>query len=77
METINGYQVVGIFALPDRQGMKKNLRVIMVDRGPMMECGRYVTSIHCAGESEWSHGHYHDDRSVAMSDFHNRCQREY
>lgn len=70
-ETLNGFPVVmsaRVFAAPGT----RQRRVVMVDKGAF-ERHRYVTCVHCDGDSEWSHGNYFADLPRAKADFAKRA----
>jgi hypothetical protein len=66
---LHGYNVISACPLPDSSGTRKDLHVLLVDRGAMTDHQRYVTCLWCTGDSEWMQGHYISSRKEAYEDY--------
>ena len=75
-ETINGYPIQYQTITPARGAMRAG-RIILVDRGGSMQSNpRYVTAWLGDGDNQWSGGHYIDNITDALTDYHERINRE-
>lgn len=73
---IHGHPVIGMLRLPDREGLRKNLHVILVHRGSAYRGhGEYVTALWCDGDKEWMNGHYFNTFAEGAADFAERCDK--
>lgn len=79
-DLVNGYPVIMSADIPDREGMRKNCRVIMVDRGAdgghYAEFQRYVVSTAERGTPGWFQGNYITDVGEARAKFMELVERE-
>lgn len=75
---IHSWPIVACTYFPGGGGTRAG-RVVLVDRGANVQPGRWVSSVQYRSrkwDSEWSHGHYFDDRNQAFAHFADASRRE-
>lgn len=77
LPVLHGYPVVALAVLPDSEGTRKNLRVIIVDRGAALPYDRFVVSLWCVGDEQWMSGSYCETMVAAARVFCDKLSRGY
>jgi hypothetical protein len=75
---INGHNVIAKALLPDSEGCRKNLSVVLVDRGPHpTQIDRYVVSLYVEGDNGWLAGTYCVKYGEALAHFTRTAANSY
>lgn len=78
-ETIHGYKILATFHTPGEEGIIREGRLILVDKGSKEVFQRYVSAWQGAtGEvwdPDWSQSHYVSKLRDAWNNFVDRCER--
>lgn len=74
-KTVHGMEIVRSSYTPSDRGTREG-HVILVQRG-QNAAHPYVTGWLGAGDSNWTGGHYFEDKTSAVADFNHRVRRGY